>query len=37
VLIRPLGLTSDEKSDLIAFLDTLTSAPKPVSFRMPPH
>jgi cytochrome c peroxidase len=37
VLIRPLGLTTDEKTDLIAFLDTLTSAPKPVSFRMPQH
>jgi cytochrome c peroxidase len=37
VLIRPLGLTTDEKVDLIAFLDALTSAPKPVSLRMAPH
>ncbi len=28
--IRPLGLTQDEKMDLVAFLRTLTSPPKPV-------
>jgi cytochrome c peroxidase len=31
VLISPLGLTDREKSDLIAFLQTLTSPPEPVS------
>ena len=31
VLIRPLGLTTDEKADLIAFLNTLTSEPKTVA------
>ncbi len=29
-LIRPLGLTEDEKADLVAFLRTLTSACQPV-------
>lgn len=29
-LIKPLHLTPDEKTDLIAFLNTLTSDPKPV-------
>ena len=29
-LIFPLGLSKDEKSDLIAFLDTLTGEPIPV-------
>jgi cytochrome c peroxidase len=29
--IRPLHLTAAEKSDLIAFLDTLTSADAPVA------
>jgi cytochrome c peroxidase len=28
--IHPLGLTSDEKADLLAFLDTLTSSDEPV-------
>ncbi|MGH6994335.1 MAG: hypothetical protein ACREES_01465, partial [Stellaceae bacterium] len=27
--IKPLHLTAQEKADLIAFLDTLTSDPKP--------
>jgi cytochrome c peroxidase len=31
VLISPLKLSSQEKSDLIAFLETLTAAPEPVS------
>jgi cytochrome c peroxidase len=26
--IAPLGLTASEKADLLAFLDTLTGAPK---------
>jgi cytochrome c peroxidase len=30
--IRPLGLTKDEKADLIAFLHTLNGAPQPVTF-----
>ena len=29
-LIRPLGLTADEKTDLVAFLRTLTGTPEPV-------
>lgn len=29
-LIRPLGLTADDKADLVAFLRTLTSPPQPV-------
>ena len=32
-LIAPLGLTEDEKSDLAAFLNTLTSAPPPAAQR----
>jgi cytochrome c peroxidase len=32
-LIYPLGLTANERSDLLAFLETLTSAPQP--FEMP--
>jgi cytochrome c peroxidase len=32
--IMPLGLTRDEKADLLAFLETLTSPPK--SFSLPP-
>ena len=31
VLIKPLGLTQVEKADLVAFLNTLTSAPQTVS------
>jgi cytochrome c peroxidase len=31
VLIQPLGLTEAEKSDLVAFINTLTSAPQTVS------
>ncbi len=31
VLISPLGLRDDEKADLIAFLQTLTGTPEPVS------
>ena len=30
-LIHPLGLSEDEKADLVAFLRTLTSDPRPVS------
>ena len=37
VLIRPLGLTENEKADLIAFLHTLTSASQPVSFPVLPR
>ena len=29
--IKPLGLTAQEKADLIAFLDTLTAAPATVA------
>jgi cytochrome c peroxidase len=29
--IKPLGLSRDEKADLIAFLETLTGAPAPIS------
>ena len=35
--IRPLGLTSVEKAELIAFLQTLTGDPRPVAFPQPPH
>jgi cytochrome c peroxidase len=28
-LIQPLGLSAEEKADLIAFLDTLTGKPEP--------
>jgi cytochrome c peroxidase len=30
-LVRPLGLTSQEKADLVAFLNTLTGAPSPTA------
>jgi len=36
-LIAPLGLTKDEKADLIAFLDTLTSPPAPVPIPILPR
>lgn len=36
-LIRPLHLTAAEKSDLIAFLDTLTEDPKPVEVPVLPR
>jgi len=36
-LIKPLHLTAAEKSDLIAFLDTLTAAPKPVDVPILPR
>ncbi|MGB8182637.1 MAG: cytochrome c peroxidase [Stellaceae bacterium] len=35
--IKPLHLTADEKADLIAFLDTLTSDPKPVEVPVLPR
>ena len=35
VLIQPLGLTEAEKSDLVAFINTLTSAPQTVSAPSP--
>jgi len=35
-LIRPLGLTAEERSDLLAFLLTLTSDPVPESLRTAP-
>jgi cytochrome c peroxidase len=36
-LIRPLGLTADEKSDLIAFLQTLTGNPIPTMMPVLPR
>jgi cytochrome c peroxidase len=36
-LIRPLGLTENEKADLVAFLRTLTSSPQPVKFPVLPR
>lgn len=36
-LIGPLGLTADEKADLIAFLQTLTSKPQPVELPILPR
>ena len=33
VLIRPLGLTDGERTDLIAFLNTLTASPKTASMQ----
>jgi cytochrome c peroxidase len=36
-LIRPLGLTDDEKSDLLAFLQTLSSERSPSEPRTPAH
>lgn len=36
-LIKPLHLTADEKADLIAFLETLTSDPKPVEVPVVPR
>ena len=36
-LIKPLGLTADEKTELIAFLNTLTSRPSPTSIPMLPQ
>lgn len=36
-LMRPLGLTEDEKNDLIAFLRTLTSAPQLAAMPNLPH
>jgi cytochrome c peroxidase len=35
--IHPLGLTASEKSDLIAFLNTLNDVPEPISFPMLPR
>ena len=35
--IRPLGLSKDEKTDLIAFLRTLTGAPEPIAFPILPR
>ena len=35
VLIQPLGLTEAEKTDLVAFINTLTSAPQTVSAPAP--
>jgi cytochrome c peroxidase len=35
--IRPLGLTEDEKADLVAFLQTLTSPPQPVPLPVLPR
>jgi cytochrome c peroxidase len=32
-MVRPLGLTSQEKSDLVAFLKALTG--EPITFEMP--
>jgi cytochrome c peroxidase len=37
VLIRPLGLTENEKADLVAFLKTLTSPPQPVPLPVLPR
>ena len=37
VLIRPLGLGSGEKSDLLAFLNTLTASPAPVAMPVLPR
>lgn len=37
VLIRPLGLSAEEKADLIAFLDTLTASPVPVAMPVLPR
>ena len=36
-LIYPLNLTKDEKTDLLAFLHTLTSAPEPFAFPVLPR
>lgn len=36
-LIKPLGLTAEEKADLIAFLQTLTGKPQPVEVPTPPR
>jgi len=36
-LIHPLGLTEGERSELIAFLDTLTEAPHPVTIPILPR
>jgi cytochrome c peroxidase len=36
-LIKPLGLTAQEKADLLAFLETLTSKPQPVYVPAPPR
>ncbi len=35
--IRPLGLSGDEKHDLVAFLESLTSHTKPDALPLPPH
>lgn len=35
--MQPLGLSADEKSDLLAFLDTLTSADEAVTVPVLPH
>lgn len=35
--VRPLGLTSQEKDDLVAFLQTLTSAPEPIPMPILPR
>ena len=36
-LIKPLGLTAEEKTELVAFLNTLTSRPSPTSIPMFPR
>lgn len=36
-LIKPLGLTAEEKTELVAFLNTLTSHPSPISIPMLPQ
>ena len=35
--LHPLGLTTDEKADLVAFLESLTEAPKQVIQPLAPH
>jgi cytochrome c peroxidase len=35
--IKPLGLTDQEKADLVAFLETLTGEPKPVTMPILPR
>jgi cytochrome c peroxidase len=35
--MRPLNLSADEKKDLLAFLDTLTSVDPPVTVAALPH
>jgi hypothetical protein len=35
--MRPLGLTPDEKRDLLAFLSTLTSVDAPITLNVLPQ